>query len=399
MHIGHYISGSAHLGLLSWLLIGGVFSSSQLPIEVRNVSVVSLSDYADMMITDVAPEVEQQAQDLMQPAAQADPLPEPPSEEQAVDDIKQPGAIEQPDDPLRSAPQTPEPLDIPAPEVVEPIDLAQPETRDSAFIVPRSAPAPRPQPDKRIAPKPFAPPPPDAVLDDQLRQAAAPSDNPAAVPQPEVDATAPEEAVRETGPEADTPPKVAPDTSVRPKARPAQPVPPKAPAPSEAPQVANQSADPEQMPKPKPKPQPEAEGVEQTQPKAVPEVEQDAIEAALRDVLEATAKAAEPNGPKLTDEEINGLKNDVRQCWIIDRGSPVSNVKLTVAMSMKPDGKVEVGSLRMIGGEGGSDRIIKTAFQVVRRAILRCQKTGYDLPQEKYDRWREIEITFELNQK
>ena len=389
MHIGHYISGSAHIGLLSWLLIGGVFQSDQLPIEVSNVSVVSLSDYADMVMTDTAPEAELQPQDLMQPEAEADALPARPSEEQAVENVPQPDAMAQPDDPARTVPQTPQPLDIPTPEVAEPSDLSAPESNDAAFIVPRSEPAPRPQPDKRIAPKPVAPPPPDSALDDQLRQAAAPSENPAAVPKPEVEAAAPEEAVRENLTEADTPPKVAPDTSVRPKARPA---PPAAPTPTEAPQVASQSADPEQLPKPKPKSQP-------AQPKTAQEPEEDPIEAALREVLQATSKPEVPQGPKLTDEEIKGLQHDVGQCWIIDEGSPVSDVKLTVAMSMKPDGKVEVGSLRMIGGEGGSDKIIKTAFQVVRRAILRCQKTGYDLPKEKYDRWREIEITFELNQK
>ena len=377
MHIGHYISGSAHIGLLGWMLLGGVFQSEQLPVDVSNVSVVSLSEYADIVMTDRAPEAELQPQDLMQPETEADPLPERPSQEQAVENIPQPELMVQPEETSRSAPQTPDPLLIPTPEVTEPTKLAAPQSNDAAFIVPRSAPAPRPQPDKRIAPKPVAPPPPDVAQEDQLRQAAAPSENPAAVPQPEVDPTAPEEAARESLAETDTPPKMAPDSSVRPQARPALPEPPKAPEPS--PEIANQSPDPVQAPEPEPKPTPQ----------------EDPIQAALQEAMQGGSEPSEATGPALTKDEKEGLRDDVQACWIVDEGSLVSNVTVTVAMSMTPEGKVKGGSLRLISGEGGSDRAKKIAFEAARRAILRCQKKGYDLPKEKYEHWREIEIIFD----
>ncbi|RZO40766.1 MAG: hypothetical protein EVA86_02560 [Rhodobacteraceae bacterium] len=383
MHIGHYISGSAHIGLLGWMLLGGVFQSEQLPVDVSNVSVVSLSEYADIVMTDRAPEAELQPQDLMQPETEADPLPERPSQEQAVENIPQPELMVQPEETSRSAPQTPDPLLIPTPEVTEPTKLAAPQSNDAAFIVPRSAPAPRPQPDKRIAPKPVAPPPPDVAQEDQLRQAAAPSENPAAVPQPEVDATAPEEAARESLAETDTPPKMAPDSSVRPQARPALPEPPKAPEPS--PEIANQSPAPVQAPKPKPRPEAEPE----------PTPKEDPIQAALQEAMQGGSEPSEAEGPALTKDEKEGLRDDVQACWIVDEGSLVSNVTVTVAMSMTPEGKVKGGSLRLISGEGGSDRAKKIAFEAARRAILRCQKKGYDLPKEKYEHWREIEIIFD----
>ena len=383
MHIGHYISGSAHIGLLGWMLLGGVFQSEQLPVDVSNVSVVSLSEYADIVMTDRAPEAELQPQDLMQPETEADPLPERPSQEQAVENIPQPELMVQPEETSRSAPQTPDPLLIPTPEVTEPTKLAAPQSNDAAFIVPRSAPAPRPQPDKRIAPKPVAPPPPDVAQADQLRQAAAPSENPAAVPQPEVDATAPEEAARESLAETDTPPKMAPDSSVRPQARPALPEPPKAPEPS--PEIANQSPAPVQAPKPKPRPEAEPE----------PTPKEDPIQAALQEAMQGGSEPSEAEGPALTKDEKEGLRDDVQACWIVDEGSLVSNVTVTVAMSMTPEGKVKGGSLRLISGEGGSDRAKKIAFEAARRAILRCQKKGYDLPKEKYEHWREIEIIFD----
>ena len=44
-----------------------------------------------------------------------------------------------------------------------------------------------------------------------------------------------------------------------------------------------------------------------------------------------------------------------------------------------------VDIVRRLGGNLG---------QAARRAILRCQKGGYNLPVEKYEHWREIEMTF-----
>ena len=416
MHIGHYISGSAHIGLLGWLLLGGVFQSEQLQMDVSNVSVVSLSEYADIVMSDSAPEAELQPQDLLQPEAEADPLPERPSEEQAVEDIPQPELMAPPEETPRRAPQTPDPLRIPTPEVVEPTDLATPQSNDAAFIVPRSAPAPRPQPDKRIAPKPVAPPPPDVAQEDQLRQAAIPSENPAAVPQPEVEATAPKEADSESLAETDLPPKVAPDSSVRPQARPALPEPPE--APDASPQIASQSPDPVQRPKPKPKPdpqpqpgpKPEAKPEPKPKPEPTPEPkpepkpeqekasQEELIQAALEEAMQGAAELPKEEGAALTNKEIEGLKEAVKACWIVDKGNPVFNVKLTVAMSMTPEGKVRDNTVRMIRGEGGSDDAIMTAYEHIRRAILRCGITGYDLPKEKYDKWREIEIRFDLNQ-
>lgn len=383
MHIGHYISGSAHIGLLGWMLLGGVFQSEQLAVDVSNVSVVSLSEYADIVMTDRAPKAALEPQDLMQPETEADPLPERPSQEQAVENIPQPELMAQPEETSRSAPQTPDPLFVPTPEVTEPTDLVAPQSNDTAFIVPRSAPAPRPQPNKRIAPKPVAPPPPDVAQEDQLRQAAAPSENPAAVPQPEVDATAPEEAVSESLAETDTPLKMAPDSSVRPQARPALPEPPEAPDPS--PEIANQSPDPVEAPEPEPKPEAE--------PKPTPQ--EDPIQAALQEAMQGGSEPSEATGPALTKDEKEGLRDDVQACWIVDEGSLVSKVTVTVAMSMTPEGKVLDGSLRLISGEGGSDRAKQKAFEAARRAILRCQKKGYDLPKEKYEHWREIEIIFD----
>ena len=38
---------------------------------------------------------------------------------------------------------------------------------------------------------------------------------------------------------------------------------------------------------------------------------------------------------------------------------------------------------------------IAAAYQSARRAILRCEKDGYVLPADKYEQWKEVEMTFD----
>lgn len=92
---------------------------------------------------------------------------------------------------------------------------------------------------------------------------------------------------------------------------------------------------------------------------------------------------------------VNSIASQVTPCWVVDLGSEAANVTVTVAMSLDRDGKVEGNSLKLVASEGGSEIAANTAFQAARRAILRCQKDGYRLPVEKYNEWRNVEITFD----
>ena len=46
MHIGHYISGAAHAGLIGWVLVGDVFRADPPPLEVTDVAVISTEEFA-----------------------------------------------------------------------------------------------------------------------------------------------------------------------------------------------------------------------------------------------------------------------------------------------------------------------------------------------------------------
>lgn len=87
--------------------------------------------------------------------------------------------------------------------------------------------------------------------------------------------------------------------------------------------------------------------------------------------------------------------DEVANCWSVNVGSRAANVAVTISMSLLPDGKVEASSLHMVDYEGGNQSDANVAFQAGRRAILRCQKDGYDLPKATYDDWRHMTIKFD----
>lgn len=95
----------------------------------------------------------------------------------------------------------------------------------------------------------------------------------------------------------------------------------------------------------------------------------------------------------MTRAERDGLRLAVQSCWIVDVGSQAADVKVTVGFELDRNGRVS-GPVRMVGAEGGSGAAVDTAFGAARRAVLRCQREGYDLPAEKYEQWKKVEITF-----
>jgi len=108
----------------------------------------------------------------------------------------------------------------------------------------------------------------------------------------------------------------------------------------------------------------------------------------------ANIRPPTPSGPPLTETEREGLRLAVRECWNVNPSSEAARITVTVGLSMEQNGKPLASSIRLLTASDGSQTAIISAFDAARRAILRCVKGGYDLPAEKYDRWREIEITF-----
>lgn len=99
-------------------------------------------------------------------------------------------------------------------------------------------------------------------------------------------------------------------------------------------------------------------------------------------------------GPTLNSREMEIFRSSILKCLIFDGRGPASELSVTLGMNMMKSGKVYGGSIRLVSGRGGTENEVDVAFQAARRAILRCQKDGYDLPIESYSSWKNIEITF-----
>ncbi|QFG38037.1 cell division and transport-associated protein TolA [Paracoccus pantotrophus] len=131
--------------------------------------------------------------------------------------------------------------------------------------------------------------------------------------------------------------------------------------------------------------------------KAAEAAKQAALAEAMQDQGSAGSGGggAAASGPPLSQGEKDGFRVAVEQCW--NRGSlstEASRTTVSVQFSMAPDGTVEKGSLRMIGHDGSSDAAAKQAYEAARRAILMCERGGYKLPPEKYNRWKDVIIDF-----
>ena len=371
MHIGNYLSATLHIGVLSWVLLGGIFKPQSVPFEVSNVALITPQEFADLVLSDTAPTAAQVLDDLYPLAAQAEDSPAAPDPEQAVETMRAPTQNESPELPA-TAPKTPEALKMPTPDILDTSPQFAPLVSEDMPQASQMSDRPVLRPAQRVALEEVAPPPPEVNLDDLRQEAAIPDDLSAPVAPPKEEASAPEAASREIVTEAEEMPSFAPQQSARPPKRPAAP-----------PQLEVPAPEPEPLPEPKPEVDPTPEPMRRAETEA-------AVAAALADAIGETA----PTGPPLTQTEEDTLRVAVQKCWVVDIGSPAANVTVVLGMQMTPEGKVKPGSLRLISSQGGADSAAKTAFQAARRAVLRCQKGGYNLPTEKYEHWREIEMTF-----
>lgn len=343
MNTGTYISGIAHLALIAWLLFGGVFMRHAPPAAptVSEVSIITEAEYVALVAAAPAPATSPEVPQQPAVAAPQTPPPARPATEPPVEATPEP-----------TPPAPPVEVPMPTPPVIEP---------------------PRPRPVDRVAPVPTEAPPPEATIAETRQDAVVPDAEAEADRVEEAqEATAPQEATSQIITEAvktdDTSPPappMAPATSAPPKARPERPAPP-TPAQTAPAQTAASDAI------------------------------ADALASAMAEGGTGTGgQGTAPSGPPLTAGEKDGLRIAVQQCWNVGSlSTDALRVTVTVAVSLGQDGRPDAGSIRMLGYEGGSEGPASQAFEAARRAIVRCGANGFNLPAEKYDQWREIEMVF-----
>ncbi|MCU0803184.1 MAG: cell envelope biogenesis protein TolA, partial [Rhodobacteraceae bacterium] len=252
-----------------------------------------------------------------------------------------------------------------------------------------------PRPADLVAPVPVEETP-DVETSPTPEQAVTetPSDEPV-VEQPPVEETAPEAAATELIPEQLDAPEVstlAPATSPRPRARPAQ-------RPDPAPEPAEEVA--AETPVETPAEDPATD--QATDQAAIDE----ALAAALAEETAAEEAATEspptgaggtPLGQALTAGELGDFRAQVQRQWNVGALSTEAlAVSVTIAVTVGPDGVPDAGSVRLVAAGGGSDSAINAAYEAARSAILRAGRRGLALPLDKYETWRELEITFDAS--
>ena len=126
----------------------------------------------------------------------------------------------------------------------------------------------------------------------------------------------------------------------------------------------------------------------QERPAAFPAV----VDVAKPEQVPQLLQVASGDGP-LTDAEKTAFMAQVAACWNIGGLSKVAQrTVITVRFSLDRQGRPLRDSLTLVGADKDTPQTTKDAYAAARRAILRCGSTGYKLPLEKYERWKNIEM-------
>ncbi|MEM8555963.1 MAG: energy transducer TonB [Pseudomonadota bacterium] len=297
-------------------------------------------------------------------------------------------------------PEPPEVVEVtlvsPAAPVIElsrpvpPPPPARPDPQDAVLAAPDvgetpDAPVTPPPPVERVSPQPA--PEPLSPL----------PDGPTLVPPVTEDVAVAEPEVQQPEPEPQAPSAASPETVTEAVETEEQqslavlrsPIPARRPQRGEVVETVEPEPEPavatpaDEVPEPDPAPTP-------------PDPIADAIAAALAAASQSDApQSTAPLGSQLTIGERDALRLAVSPCWnFAALSTEAARVTVVVGMDMGLDGRPVAGSLRMVSHNGPNADVAAQSYEVARRAILRCQGTGYPLPADKYDQWKEIEMTF-----
>ena len=259
-----------------------------------------------------------------------------------------------------------EPREEKAPEITEPEKPSEPKPEEQVAIV-APEPTPAPRIDKQSAPKPDI----NAKEAEKVVKETAPDDaseKAEKVEEPKQE-QAPKEAATEIVAEPEKPSEYAPTTSSVPRSRPKD----------IKPKIA-------EVEKPESKDEPVKE-----EPK---DNTADEIAKALAQAEKEAQKnkPAVPVGPPLTGGEREGLVLAVQKCWNVPVGlQNADDLAVVIGIELSPDGKL-AGNPTLLEPSGTPTGALKQAFEAGRRALIRC--APYDLPKDKYEQWRQIEVVF-----
>jgi hypothetical protein len=213
-------------------------------------------------------------------------------------------------------------------------------------------------------PTPPPPPPPPADAASPAEAAESDADTPPAEAQPE---PLPETAAEQPPPEP-SPPQQAAAAPPSPRIRPVRPAPATPPAPES----------------------PEASEAFTEQIAALIDRTNTGTAQAPSEAPATLGVATGSADAKMTQSEIDALKAQIEQCWVIPTGwTHPREVSVTVRFGLKQDGTVN-GAPTVV--EFPASQYGPVAADNAIRAILQCGP--YALPAEKYDQWSVVQLRF-----
>ena len=372
MHVGHYISGAAHLSFLLWLVLGDVFTSKPDEISITTISIISTQQFEKEFVTDTIPQVSDEIEGLnqiesdqttsnptvseidKQVPADSPKVPDIPKLHQ--DNIELPKQIQSVIPDLSNEPDQPglnqdDPSPAPLPETTE---TQSPVIAD------------------RVASVPVIPQNEDAFNDDaidSLIQVPADQENSDFNIEEQNQST--RGATTEIITEPKKKPSGAPKKSLRPKGRP---------------QILTENETKDTP----------SEDLVDAVSSALSNIENEPENSESLDTVSNTSL----NSAATIESIGNALLKQIEPCWNVDVGNQNAYVKVTVAFSLDKNGKIERNEIKLVASEGGEASAARSAFTNAKKTIFKCQKKwdGFNLQDFDYEQWQQIVLTFNPDQ-
>ena len=101
-------------------------------------------------------------------------------------------------------------------------------------------------------------------------------------------------------------------------------------------------------------------------------------------------------GQRLTDAEIETLRMSIRKCYNVGAlPETAQSVAVTLRVKLDRAGLPMKEHIKLLRFVGGSKADAEQVFTAARLAVLRCGRAGFGLPLDKYDQWKDLELTFD----
>lgn len=100
-------------------------------------------------------------------------------------------------------------------------------------------------------------------------------------------------------------------------------------------------------------------------------------------------------GPELTISEKDLVRRQIQRCWNLPAGAKNAHeMIISIRMAMNPDGTVQQARI-LDDARMSTDPFYRTMAESALRAALNPRCQPFKLPPEKYQRWKDMKLTFD----